>query len=85
MIDIDDTMRSDLRHAVISGVVAAVIGTLMTMFVLDWYVTLTVSVISDPQLYSTLMSGGVRAAGFASFFSGFFAAFFARRNLRGHS
>lgn len=82
MFDMDDAMRSDLRHAVISGIVAAVIAVPLSKFALDWYITMTVSVMSDPQLASTLISGALRAVGFASFFSGFFGALFARRELR---
>lgn len=82
MLDIQDTTRSDLRHAVISGIVGAVIAVPIATVALDWYVAMTVSVMTDPQLFTTLLEGAQWAVGYAAFFSGFFGSFFARRDIR---
>jgi hypothetical protein len=76
MLDVD---RQDIRAAIIRGLISVAFAVPIAYVALDMYVSMTVSVMEDPELYGTMFRGAMYAVGFGSFFSGFFSTLFTLR------
>ncbi len=78
-MEFDDDLRSDLKAAVARGLISVAFAVPIAYVALDIYVSMTVSVVEDPELYGTMVRGAMYAVGSGSFFSGLFSTLFALR------
>jgi len=76
MIDIGS---SDLRVALLCGLISAGVAVPVAYAVLGAYVAMTVSVMEAPGLFETMFRGGVYVAAFTSLWAGAFSGLIARR------